>query len=241
MLSIYICEDNPKQREYFEKVINDIILIEDSDIKLELSTSSPDELLSHVANAKSTGLYFLDIDLNANINGISLGVKIRDHDPRGFIVFVTTHAEMSYLTFIYKVEAMDYIIKDNYGKVKERIRDCVKKAYSRYIAIDSDVQNMLNLKISDRIVNIELSQIIFIETSVTAHKLIIHAVDRKLEFYSKMKDILSKLDKRFYRCHNSFIVNKDYIKEIDMKERCIHMTNGEQCLISTRMMKGLIK
>lgn len=241
MLNVYICEDNPKQQELFEKVINNIIMIENFDLKLELSTSSPDKLLSHIADIKHTGLYFLDIDLNAEMNGIILGSKIREFDPRGFIVFVTTHAEMSYLTFIYKVEAMDYIIKDNYGKVKERIHDCIKKAYFRYTSINTDVQKLLNLKINDRMVNIEFNQILFIETSTTAHKLIIHAFDRQIEFYSKMKDILPQLDERFYRCHNSFIVNKEFIKEIDLNKRCIYMTNGEECLISTRMMKGLIR
>ena len=32
-----------------------------------------------------------------------------------------THAEMSYLTFLYKVEAMDYIIKDNYKNISKRM------------------------------------------------------------------------------------------------------------------------
>jgi two-component system response regulator AgrA len=56
-----------------------------------------------------------------------------------------------------------------------------------------------------------------------------------------MKEIEEKLDSRFYRCHKSYIVNKDNIKEVDLNNRCIYMINGEECLISTRLLKGLGK
>lgn len=47
------------------------------------------------------------------MNGFELAQEIRKFDPRGFIIFITTHAELSYMTFTYKVEALDYIIKDD--------------------------------------------------------------------------------------------------------------------------------
>ena len=56
-----------------------------------------------------------------------------------------------------------------------------------------------------------------------------------------MKEIEKLLDERFYRCHNSFIVNKDKIKEIDTKKRIAFMANGEECFISTRALKKLTK
>ena len=54
-----------------------------------------------------------------------------------------------------------------------------------------------------------------------------------------MKEVENSLDERFIRCHNSFIVNKDKIKEIDKKNRIAYMINGEECLISTRGIKSL--
>ena len=55
-------------------------------------------------------------DLGADINGINLGEEIRQLDPTGYIIFITTHAELSHLTFKYKVEALDYIIKDDFSE-----------------------------------------------------------------------------------------------------------------------------
>ena len=54
-----------------------------------------------------------DIQLEADINGIKLGSEIRKYDPIGNIIFVTSHSELTYLTFVYKVSAMDFIFKDD--------------------------------------------------------------------------------------------------------------------------------
>lgn len=240
MLQIFICEDNKFQKDSLTKIINDIILIENYDIGLNLSTDNPYEILDYIKNTPTSGIYFLDINLNNNINGIQLAEKIREYDPRGFIIFVTSHAEMSYLTFIYKVEAMDYIIKDNYDNVKKRVHECIKNAHKKYKNKYFNIQKVFSTKINDKIINIDYNDILFFETSSKIHKIIIHSINRQLEFYSKMKDIENTLDDRFIRCHTSFIVNKDKIKMIDKKKRVAYMINDEKCLISTRGLKKLL-
>ena len=148
---------------------------------------------------------------------------------------------MSYLTFLYNVEAMDYIIKDNYNNIRQRIHDCIQNANEKYQAICNNSQKVFSIKANDKIVNIDFNDIIFFETSSTIHKVILHCTNRQIEFYSKMKEIEQNLDDRFCRCHNSFIVNTDKIKEIDKKRRIAYMINDEECLISTRGIKNLIK
>ncbi|AGX45380.1 LytR/AlgR family response regulator transcription factor [Clostridium saccharobutylicum] len=241
MINVFVCEDNKEQREKFTKAIEDIIMIENFDMEMTLSTENPKGVIDYLKNNDVSGLYFLDVDLKSDINGIKLAEIIREYDPRGFIVFVTTHAEMSYLTFIYKVEAMDYIIKDNYNNVRERIHQCIVNANKKYSSKATDLQKNFTLKADDKIINIEYNKILFFETSTTIHKVVLHAIDRQVEFYAKMKQVEDKLDERFYRCHRSFLVNKHLIKEIDMHNRIIKMINGEECLVSTRLVKNLIK
>ena len=81
--------------------------------------------------------------------------------------------------------------------------------------------------------------ILFFETSSNIHKVILHAKDRQIEFPSTLKELTGVLDSNFVRCHRAFLVNKNNIKEVDTKNRIIHFANGETCLMSTRMMKGL--
>ena len=241
MIKVFICEDNKKQREKFTETIRNIILMEDFDMNVALSTEKPDDIIDYLKDNDVSGLYFLDVDLKSHINGIKLAELIREYDPRGFIVFVTTHAEMSYLTFMYKVEAMDYIIKDNYDNVKERIHQCIANANKKYSSKATNVQKNFTIKVNDRIITIEYNKILFLETSINILKVVLHAIDRQVEFYAKMKDVEDKLDERFYRCHRSFLVNKDLIEEIDMSNRIIKMVNGEECLVSKRLVKNLIK
>ena len=241
MLNVIICEDNENQRKRITKFIEDSIMIENLDMKIALSTENPMEIIEYLNKNEISGLYFLDVDLQSDINGIKLAEVVREYDPRGFIVFVTTHAEMSYLTFLYKVEAMDYIIKDNIEIIKDRIHQCILNAHKKYSSKTTEMQKKFTLKTEDKVINIEYNKILFFETSNIIHKIIIHAVDRQIEFYSKMKDIEKRLDNRFYRCHRSFLVNKENIKEIDTNNRIIYMINDEECLVATRLLNVLIK
>lgn len=241
MLKVFICEDNKEERERFSKIISDIILIENYDIELELVSSNPNELINHIANNDFSGLYFLDIDLKSEINGIELAAKIRKYDSRGFIVFITTHAEMSYLTFIYKVEAMDYIIKDDYSNMAERIKECILEAKKRYLKSDEEEGKVFTIRKEDKVINVKYKDMLFFETSDTIHKIILHAINRQVEFYGKMKDIEETLDESFVRFHRAYLVNKNNISEIDRKNRIIHMINGEICYSSAKNLEKFYK
>lgn len=240
MLKIFICEDNNLQRESVERVVNNTIIIENLDMEITLSTHNPYDVLNHLKNYKGRGLYFLDVDLNSDINGIQLAEKIREYDPRGFIVFITTHAEICYLTFQYKVEAMDYIIKSRSAKIDDRIKECILNANKKYSSDVGDFKKNFTFKVGDKVISMEYDDIIYFETSQTIHKVIIHSINRQIEFYGKIKEIESKLDNRFYRCHKSYLINKNNITEVDTKERKVLMINKEQCLVSSRKMKDLI-
>lgn len=240
MLDVYICEDTPEQLVAFEKTVKDIIMIEEYDMKVKLSTKDPYELLEILTYSENTGIYFLDVDLKSDINGLELATKIRNLDPRGFIIFITVHSEMAYLTFQYKAEAFDFIIKDKFKKVKERIHECLVDVNERQNLSNVKAPKAFTIKVKDKVINELYDNILFFEISPNIHKVIMHAKNRQVEFYAILKDIEKNLDQRFYRCKDSVIVNKDLIKEIDKKNRIIYMINGEKCDTSTRLIKGLL-
>ncbi len=111
MLDIFVCEDNEVQRRTIVQIIQNTVLIEELDMQLVLDAGDPYILLERVKTSQNTGIYFLDIDLGSNMNGLKLAQQIRLYDPRGFIIFVTAHCELSYMTFQYRVEAMDFVLK----------------------------------------------------------------------------------------------------------------------------------
>ena len=241
MLKVYICEDIEVQRNRMTKIVENMIYIENFDMEIEVVTNDPDEILSVVQEIDEVGIYFLDIDLQTDMDGLELAKEIRKYDPRGFIIFVTTHSEMSFMTFVYKLEAMDFILKDEEDDelIGKRIHQCLLDANERYCSAKNKLQDIFSVKINDRIFTIAYDDIIFFETSDSIHRIILHGKRRVMEFYGKMRELEDQLDHRFYRCHRSFIVNTTNIKTIDFQNRVIHMVNGEDCLISSRSMKGL--
>ena len=239
MLKIYVCEDIEVQREKIKKSIENIILIENLDMELSCVSNNPHTILEKVKETEDVGVYFLDIDLGADMTGLTLAQEIRKYDPRGFIIFITTHSEMSYMTFIYKLEALDFILKDNPEELDRRVYECILEANQRFASVNNKVQANFSVKVNEKVFAIDYDEILFFETSTNIHKIILHCKNRQMEFWGKIKDIEKKVDERFYRCHRSFLVNKDNIREIDIQNRVIYMVNGDECLISTRMMKGL--
>ena len=239
MLNIFVCEDNDMQRQIIVQIIQNTILIEELDMQLVLDAGDPYVLLEKVKTSQNTGIYFLDIDLNSNMNGMKLAQQIRLFDPRGFIVFITAHSELSYMTFQYRVEAMDFVLKDNPAEAKVKIRECLLHAMERYTLQTNKTHKVYTIEVGGRKISVDYDDIIFFETSRNIHKIILHAKDRQIEFTSTMKELTSALDDNFVRCHRSFLINKNCIKEVDAKNRIVHFTNGETCLMSTRMMKEL--
>ncbi|WP_207741143.1 LytR/AlgR family response regulator transcription factor [Paraclostridium bifermentans] len=239
-MKIFICEDNEKQLDALVKIVNRYIDFNDFDLKLEMATSNPEDILEYLDENKTIGLYFLDVDLKNDINGIELASRIRQYDLCGKIIFVTTHPELSYLTFMYKVEAMDYIVKDNSNRFKDKINECIEIAYDRYIKENNPNRQTFIIQEGKKQIKIYTDEIKFIESSSTPHKLILHMDNRQIEFYGKIK-YMENICEELYRCHQSYVVNINNILEIDKKSREIIMDNGEVCYVSVRYLKLLLR
>ncbi len=234
MFPVYICEDNIVQLSYFEKIIKNYLLMEGLDIEVVCAVSTPEEVLKTQVKFSSSGLYFLDIELKCEMDGFSLAEEIRKKDPRGYIVFITTHSELSYVSFERHVEAMDYILKDYPEQLPARIIECVRKALDLYSSAQNNVQKTLSLKIGSRQIYVPVNDVYCIKSSYNAHKLQLVTDYAIYEFYGTLQDVLTKLDSSFFLCHKSCIVNLGYIIEIDRSTYNIKLKNGQLCPLSTR-------
>ncbi|SMF90421.1 two component transcriptional regulator, LytTR family [Paenibacillus uliginis N3/975] len=240
MLKVYICEDNKQQREQIERIVKHSIIKQKLDMKVALATGDYQDIVDQPQHEGGRYLFMLDIDLKADMNGIQLAGILRDSYPDCFIVFVTTHSELSYLTFQYKVEAFDFIMKDNPEQFLLRVDECLRKAYERHLKKGRDTRKM-TIETEESIINVKHEDVLFFETSSSPHKIKLHEQYRQIEFYGTLKELEKQLDDRFFRCHKAYIVNLHNIKEIDKQNRAVHMINGETCYVSFRYYNGLVK
>lgn len=244
MLQVIICEDDFKQRARIEAVVKKYIAAQDGDITLALSTGRPTDVLDFLEKSPNNrGLYFLDVDLQHKINGISLAAKIRAVDISAKIVFVTTHSELSHLVFTHKIEALDYIIKDMPGNIEKRVVECIQVAHKRYLSenIGGGKREYFKVNSGDQTWAIPYEDIIFLETHLSmTHKMILHMKDSQVEFRAAMREV-AKMSPDFYRCHKSFIVNVKNIKRVDKSAGEIEMINGDKVPIAVRKISELLK
>jgi len=241
MMNVIICEDNNVQREQIETIIMKETNNSEISLRIALSTASSDEILKYIITSKDKNfIYFLDIGLDGDINGIELATIIRKYDPIGYIIFVTSHAELTLLTFKYKVQAMDYILKFNEKELETRIIDCLKVACNNFKELNIIEKKCITLDIGSKVVNFNPDEILFFET-YKDHQIRLHMFDESIDFYYSLKKIQLLLPEHFYKCHRSYIVNIENIKSIDKRNLIIYMKNDDKCYISKRYMKGLLK
>jgi two-component system response regulator AgrA len=235
MMHIYLCEDDKKQLDYFKDIIEKFLIINDNDLELYCWTSSPSELLSYQYNSDSVGIYFLDVDLNSSMNGLQLAERIRQRDPRGYIIFITVHNEAAPLIFKNKLEAMDFIVKDQSSHLEKRIVECLQCAmenHKRYLHTNA---KLLTIKSEGTLIAMDQDDICYITTGQTSHHLIIHCLYSIRQITGSLKLFASCLGDNFCYCNRSTIINLDKVDKYIMKERLVFLVNGEECSVSFRM------
>lgn len=235
MLPIYICEDNSEQRHFLENIINDFLIFHDMDMKIVLSTDNPLEILECIKDSTELSAYFLDINLRHKIDGITLSAQIRQQDPWGFIVFITSHKELMPLTYQNRIAAMDFIVKENTEHIRDKVHKCLDEIWLRYKHNNSQIHNYFVYKDGKMHYTIHFSDIYYIESSDNHHKIIINTKSGTLQISGSLKDTIKHLSSDFIYCNRNTIVNKNHIISFDKHNSELLLDNNKKCHVSSRM------
>lgn len=239
MLDIFVCITSEEERTAFTKIVETTVFVENLDMKITKVTGNPYDILEKVKKRKEPAIYFLNVFFEGDINGIQLGAKLREYDELGVIVYITQHIELLYLSYIYKVEALDYIIKNDVKNLEERVKSCLQRA-DKKLSADNVEMKKIKVKQGDIIFSISIDDIYYFETSEKPHKIILHKNDDKLEFVGNLKSLENSIGESFFRCHKSYLINKSKVNEINTREKTVLMDNNEVCLVSKRFLNDLI-
>ncbi|MBX8942730.1 LytTR family DNA-binding domain-containing protein [Lysinibacillus sp. OL1_EC] len=238
-MRVIICEDDYSQRQFIQNEIKTYASFHLPSIEIALIASNAEDVVNYTSHTQGD-CYFLDIELEGDMNGLELARLIREKNPLANIIFITAFANKLKLTFKYKIAAMDYIVKSiDKAILSKNITEALDTAYKRYLSLGkTQTANIIQIKIGDSIKNIKFEDIYYFETASVAHKIKLHTKNGIYEFYGKLKE-LEKLDSRFCRCHNSYLINIEYVKEFTPKSGSLLMNNGHECLVSYRYSKNI--
>lgn len=241
MIPVYLCEDDKNQLAYLEKSIRNEITINELDMTIAGAASTPYQLLFQISrDIPKNAVYFLDIELKSDMDGFQLALEIRKQDPRAFIIFITTHDEMLTLTFEYRVEPLDFIIKDA-PDFRRKIFLSLSSVMEKYNLPDNITMDTLPVVSGKRTIILRKDDIYFVESILQSHKVALHTSKEVIETISTLKDIGERLDDRFFQCHQAYIVNCTHVISLNRKDYTVLFENNLTCPCSTRQYSKLFR
>lgn len=242
MIPILLCDDDDRIRNEIAALISKQILIQQYDMEIAISCDSPVILLEELKKMNlKRNIYFLDVELNhPEYDGFLLGKKIRDVDPNGTIVYITSFKDLAYKTFQYHIEAFDYIVKDRPEELANAVSRCLCSLGNRLKMEKTDPTEYYTVKTGDSIRNVPLNDILFFETSPKSHFIILHGTKQRIEFLGNLGSIEKELGERFIKIHRSYLVAVHKIEEIDLKHNTV-IIGGETCSISRKEKSKLLE
>ena len=207
MIKIGICDNNKEDRIHLCKYIDIYFSTHSYSYNILLFENSNDLVDYYLNNINQyIDLLFIDVDL-PEINGIEVCKKIRSLDSNLCIVFNTLN--LSYTLESFQVWPLYYNIKPiEYSEISFII--------DRFLRIYNHCkeENLL-VKNGKKFINLSYNEITFIESQNTTLKIHMNNYEI-LKTYGKLDDIEKKLsNKRFLRCHKSFLINMDYVKSVE--------------------------
>lgn len=241
MIPISILEDDARQRSKLTDIIDKYLMINNIDSQIVLSTDNPKKLIEFIERHIETyEIIFLDIEISgSSLNGIDIAEQIRSINTKSKIIFISSHDELGLEIFNKNIEAFDFIVKNDYNSLQERVIFVLKKLLVEQIP-ETKTKDIIKLNFNDEVRFISVQDIQFFCTIPgSPHKLEAHPSNSQFQFYDKLKKLVL-LNENFFQCHKAYIVNIKNIMSIDKKNRTIVLSNGEKIPISKNKMCHLV-
>ena len=213
-MRIAICDDKKKCRETIIEYVTPYINEENNIIYEEFE--SGESLLSSYNDADQTfDIIFLDIEMHG-LNGVQIAEKIRELDKNAILIFVTNH--INFVSDTFRVGAFQFLVKP----IKEQ-------DFKRALEQHKIGHHVYTIKYKENTFAFEVKNILYIE--VYNRHLRLWANEGQYEFAGTLMAEEKKLSPyNFVNCHQSYLVNMNYIKRINPNS--ILLKNGTELPVS---------
>lgn len=177
----------------------------------EIVEACSSEIFMEMLKKESFDICFVDISLGG-MNGTTLASLIKKNQPEVQIVFATAYQD--YAVKAFEIGAVDYLLKPfDYERVKKTMERVMERAQVRSAAADWDINKiMVNTGTSFQV--LDVSRIVYIETEKRACRIHMDDGSSYLQNESLNNYETSLKSKRFFRIHKSYLINLDYVLEM---------------------------
>ena len=217
MGTIIICEDDSVQSTSLRSLISRFEPWCNWTVE---QVSSAGELLAGAALLREADILLMDICLGSE-NGIQAVEQLQQSYPDLQVIYVT--GEVGYCSDVYDTRHCGFLLKP---VDPEKLHDALRRTQ----VPTRQAQRFLTVKLGRRVGRYALDQILYLEKQL--RKIQVVTAGESFCFYGKFSDIQPQLDRRFIRCHGSYLANMDHVAEL--REGEFVMQEGQKVPISRR-------
>lgn len=229
-MNIAVCDDQKEMTNTIHNLIKNYLDEKTNGLNNIRSYFDGDSLLSDIQTGKSFDIIFLDIEM-PSITGLEVAKQIRQNNFDVLIIFITSHP--NFMSASFKVGAFDFLTKpldtEELYAVLER---CLQKYRQKHGQIK--VRTPLGVAV------IQLNDVMYIYSEKHYINFILNndTTIRTLMTLNQLEAELT-LYRQFARCHQSYIVNFDYVVEVQRTK--ILLKNYTDSLPVSRAYKESVK
>lgn len=232
MRSILILEDHvPQQQKLYQMAL-------EIDHNLHIETTGSIREANEIIRTMDIDAFFVDIQLEDG-NGLEWAKELRTITKYMFApVVFTTSIPTAELEAFRKVHSYDYLIKPY---TEERLREVMSEILNTYFSqYESPSATYLSIEVKAVKQRIYFDEILFIEYK--ARKISFVTVDGEIKYkHVSLKKLMEDLTEDFIQIHQSFVVNRKNIKEINTNTKMLAMHHTDVKLPIGKSYMGKIK
>ncbi len=219
-MKLIICDDEIKDAEKAEKLIKDLPIVKDFDVKIK---SPQDVNMAVEEELFKCDILVIDIQFEGeSFDGIELTKRINEKLPACQIIYLSNI--LDFAPMVYETTHCYFVMKENMDIMLPR---ALEKALQSYSTSGNDIIDFLS---NGHKVYTAQSEIKYIERD--DRLLNIYTLKKTYQCYTSLKKIEGKLGNSFARCHGGFIVNLAYVSGIDGNQ--LYMKDGTKIPIGMR-------
>jgi len=210
MFCVALCDDECPHRKFTRRMLEDYFAKRDYAASIH-EFASGQELLDALRDQRFD-IYLLDIVM-PELDGIQLGVALRDRDKDGIIIYLTTSPDFALESF--DARAFSYLLKPIR---EEKLYTVLDDA----IAVRERQDESVIVRTAEGTVRLSLGSILYVELSNRAPWYYLNdgscvaGVTLRTSFQEAMQPLLSH--KRFHLCGSSFVFNLHHIRSMNKSE-----------------------
>ncbi|WP_394922136.1 LytR/AlgR family response regulator transcription factor [uncultured Robinsoniella sp.] len=227
MMRIGICDDEAKAVQVSKDFIEKFLKKNKCEYEIH-EFLNPEELYHYVRESiYDLDLLFLDIEIGES-NGVEVAKKLEALDARTKIVFLTNY--LCYSSKVYEVDYCYFVLKKDLEKYLPKI-------------IEKQIQQKSKVARERIVVMVKGRKIILLPMDIQylereKRSTLAVCVGETVRTSSGLTELQAQLGSDYFvRCHNSYIVNLNFVKEFCRNE--LILRNGKKVPISRRYLNDV--